>query len=153
MGSPVKEGAKERLLQYMLMVRDRMRLSQWDLAISDDRAEDHNGESTSLDIQPNIRLFFATVRIGSFFDNGDHLINNKDERRRAVVHELVHLHQAELMYWLEHGDWKLPLSPDHARTIEEKVLHELEIQAELAARLIAPQMPYGPEEWDEPSGQ
>jgi hypothetical protein len=145
----VKEGAAEKLLEYMLRLRDLMRLQAWDLEVN---ATDPAKDDAALDVTPNVRLHWATVRIGTFFDNGPQYVNNRDEKRRAVIHELVHLWQADLLYYIHEGDWKLPLAPDVARSIEERIDHELEIQAEMCARALAPFMPYGPEEWDDPSG-
>lgn len=144
MVSPVTGEAREALETYTLLIRDRMRLQQWDIHVTDEPADD----GASLDIKPNVRLMYARLRVGTFFDNSSLYVNNRDERRRAVVHEMFHLYQAPLLHWLQKGTWQTPLAPDQAQTIEDTVYHELEVQAEMAARLIAPTMPYGPEEWD-----
>lgn len=118
-----------------------MRLQAWDFEVVEQAAED----GAMLDIKPDPRTWWARVRVGSFFQHDGDIHNDPEEQRKAVVHELLHLPQADLLFWLEQGTWKLPLAPDTAQHIEEKVLAEIEKQTEFAARLIAPNMPLPPE--------
>lgn len=122
-------------------IRDRMRLQAWDIEVVEQPADD----GSALDIKPDSRIWWARVRVGSFFQNNDDIRNTPEEQRQTVVHELLHLTQADLLGWLERGQWKTPLSMASSGEMEERIVTEVEKFTDFAARLLAPQYPLPPE--------
>lgn len=129
----------------MYQIRDLLRLQAWDFEVVEQPAED----GTMLDVKPDPRTWWARVRVGSFFQTDNvEISNSPKEQRTAVVHELLHLVQADLMHWLQEGVWQKPLAPDLAETIRTRVMEETEKITEFSARLIAETVPLPPD-WPE----
>jgi len=112
-----------------------MRLQAWDVEVVDLAPDDTDAILT---IDPQPKRHYAPIRVGSFF------AERTLEQRQTVVHELAHLWHADLLWYMAMDTWRLPLAPDHARSIEERVHHELERHADAYARLLAPSMPMPP---------
>lgn len=129
---------RANLQAYLEKLRDLMRLQAWDIEVVQKPAD----AGSVLQITPDPRRHWAPVQVGTFFDV------DADEQRQTCVHEIVHLVQADLWWWLMNGDWRLPLAPDVAREIEERVRVGLEVQADFLARFIAPAIAGVPEDWD-----
>lgn len=129
-----------------------MRLQAWDISVIEGDAGEINNILT---IETQIIRWWATVRVGTFFEKPgptDRTIP-REERRQAAVHEMLHIHQAALFDWVRDGSWKQSLSASDALNIESRIKFELEVQTDAMARTLAQFMPYGPDEWDdEPSG-
>lgn len=123
------------LLAYCTLVRDRMRLQAWDLEVS---AESPDEDEVLLTISPNPARHFGRIRVGSFFEQ------DRREQRQTVVHELVHLIQADLWASLDSGPVSGALYRVGLTWVSETVRRELEVQADAVARLIAPTMPMPP---------
>jgi hypothetical protein len=111
-----------------------MRLQRWDLTISADPPE----ADSILDISPQPARHHARVRVGTFF------AESRQEQRQCAVHELVHLTQAELWWFVTSGTGQQALRPAGLDWVLERVVVELEQQADELARLIAPRMPLPP---------
>lgn len=123
------------------MLRDRLRLQAWDFEVVDKPAED----GAVLDVRPDPRRWWTSVRIGSFFSTDPDIVNGPHEQRQASIHELLHLPQADLLHWLHEGDWSKPLAPDVAEAIRSRVDDELEKLTDFYARALAPSMPMPPD--------
>lgn len=118
-----------------------MRHNAWDVEVVDHPAVDGAG----LDVKPDPRIWWARVRVGTYFDMGPDIVNSPEDQRQAAVHELLHLPQADLLRWLFEGDWSKPLAPDVAQAIRSRVEDEIEKVTDFYARLIAPALPLPPE--------
>lgn len=118
-----------------------MRLQAWNFGISDVAADDDE----NLSVLVQVRRHWASIRVGAFFDQ------DPDEQRTTVVHELIHVVQADMLDYFypdpgsPHGGWRGPMAPDMISTIEAKVQLETERQADFLARLLAPLLPMPPE--------
>lgn len=123
------------------MLRDAMRLQAWDFEVGEAQA----GARAALDITPDPGTWWASIRVGTFFDADPNLVNGPEEQRQVAIHELLHLPQADLLRWLEEGTWNKPLAPDVAESIRSRVVAELEKTTDFYARLIAPTLPLPPE--------
>lgn len=127
---------RRRALQaYLEQVRDLMRLQAWDIVVGD---QEPDGADSILEVKPQPKRHHASVRVGSFFSEP------QPEQRQTVVHELVHLVQGDLLWYLTEESWGLPLAPDQQRALQDRIHHELEVQADALARLLAPSMPMPP---------
>ena len=114
-----------------------MRLQAWDFEVVEADATD----DAVLDVHPDPRIWWARVRVGSFFTTDPNIVHGPEEQRKAAIHELLHLPQADLLRWIYEGDWDKPLAPDVAESIRARVVDELEKATDFYARLIAPFMP------------
>lgn len=129
-----------------MVLRDLLRLQAWDIEVVEFEAD---GEA-HLDIRPNPAVWWARVRIGSFFTDDPRIVNSPEEQRKSAVHELLHLPQGDLMSWLHDGDWAKPLAPDLAQAIRSRVVDEVEKCTDFYARALAPSLPLPPE-WPDAS--
>lgn len=126
---------RKALQAYLEQVRDLMRLQAWDLEVVDKAPDD---DDSILSITPQPKRHYASVRVGSFFTE------SALEQRQTVVHEVAHLIQGDLLWYVDEEPWVLTLAPDQARTMRERIHHELEVHADAYARLLAPYMPMPP---------
>lgn len=127
---------RRRALQaYLEQVRDLMRLQAWDLEVVDHAPEE---DDAILTITPQPKRHYASVRVGTFFTE------RELEQRQTATHEVVHLVQGDLLWWLDNDPWGLALAPDQRRVLQERIHYELEVQADALARVIAPTMPMPP---------
>jgi hypothetical protein len=140
---------RERLLEYLLVLRDELRLQAWDINVVEAPAPK---DDTALDVLPDPRLLWARVRIGSYFEpDGPKIVNNLREQRRIAIHEILHLPQANLLALIHDGDWKTMLAPDVADLVANRMMDELEQITETYARMLEPHLP--PPPWASVNGE
>lgn len=128
------------------MLRDALRLQAWDFEVVEGDADD----GAVLDVKPDPRIWWARVRVGSFFTTDPNIVHGPLEQRQAATHELLHLPQADLLRWVHEGDWVKPLAPDVADAIRSRVVDEIEKVTDFYARALAPSLPMPPE-WPDAS--
>lgn len=126
---------RRALLAYLIVLRDRLRLQAWDLSVSPHAPLKSD---TILTIAPHGARHWASVRVGTFFDEP------RIEQRQTAVHELVHLWQAELWEQVDDGAIHDALHASGQGWVLQFVHDQLEVQADAAARALAPSMPMPP---------
>jgi hypothetical protein len=133
---PLSVDRRRALVAYAEQLRDRLRLQAWDLDVSEEAPA---SGSSILEIVPHKARHSGSIRVGSFFDV------DRREQRYTVAHELVHLLQAELWEFFDDPQpWHDRVSADLVDDLKQKVMYELEVQADAVARWIAPSMPLPP---------
>lgn len=126
---------RRALAAYICAVRDAMRLHAWDITVLDEPAKEPN---SIIEVAPHGARHHGTMRLGSFFDE------NRSEQRQSIVHELVHLIQADLFEFFQDGAAHQVLRPAALEWIAERAFAEMEIHADATARLLAPHVPLPP---------
>lgn len=136
-----QEGADAReraLLAYTRQVASIMRLDAWDIGYGEGPPEE---AGTAMDMFAQPTRWWVRLRVADVF-----WTLPPEEQRHVVVHELVHVVQADLWYWFhEREEWRQPLAPALVALIEGRVREELENQADFLARVIARHVPPVPE--------
>jgi hypothetical protein len=136
----------EVLDAYIQTIRVAMGLTEWDIVVTDEPAEDP--EKTSLEILPQPVVHYARIRVGGFFNDSGNNHSGPNEQRTTVVHELLHLTHARLMEWFQQGILRNEMSPQSAHLVETLFQEELEVMADRTARMLSRYMPPVPE-WPE----
>jgi hypothetical protein len=129
--------------EYVNRVRLAMGLTEWEIQVTDEPADDP--EKTSLEILPQPTVHWARVRVGGFFNDGGNAKSGPEEQRITVVHELLHLTQARLMEWLQQGMLRNEMSPQSAHLVEALFQEEIEVMTDRTARMLARYMPPVPD--------
>lgn len=134
----VSRERKVMLEAYFEACSAALRLQAWEYHVLDDAPDNGNA---ILSCQANPMRWGVSVWIGSFFEEPPL------EQRQAVAHELVHVIQADLLWYATEGSWRNSHTFEVARLHEDRLKHELERQADFVARLIVhllPEMPVWP---------
>lgn len=132
---------KDQVVEYVTRLQDALGLASWDIAISDDPADEDDLISASI-----ARLGeWVTWRFNwkAFFDD------DPERQREAIVHELVHLHlqhtYADMLDSIERG-----MTNDAWQHMEPQLRRSYERTTDRLATVIAPK--YDLPAWPKESG-
>lgn len=132
---------RDALQTYLLEIALGLRLDAWDIEVIDDEPAEDSIHGTMLDITPQPLRWYASVRVGEYFDTR----YTSQEQRQVAVHEVLHLTQARTFEWLGQGILKEWMPMATGMLIENLLREDLEIQTDFIARLLAPSLPLPPE--------
>lgn len=134
----IRDDPRRPLLNdYLVTIRDAFRLQAWTVEVGDHPPEDA-GANLSVETQPDI--WWAPIYVSDAFWDG-----TPNEQRRDVVHEMVHVVEANMWHWINHGIWRLSIAPDVRHAVEELYRFEMEKVTFALAQLLESQMPLPPE--------
>lgn len=124
-----------RMRAYVAQLQPLMRLSHWDISVSEGPARD----TAEASIWHSKNCHIAVVY---FADK--HLAQSPQEQAVTVAHELLHLHLADLDYAAQEGIASLgPLSKPY---VEERYTVAMERAVDALSRVLAPFLPLPPSE-------
>lgn len=140
----VNEARRAALEIYFHRVAREMGLAEWEIYVTPTPPD----RECVLMVETRPVVAYARVFVGTFFDTTGEYRNSPSEQRTAVVHELIHVHQARLHGWLREGVLSSHMGVVTADMLAEFIREDLEIQADRLAKIISRYMPPVPE-WPE----
>lgn len=144
MTSIVDDPRRPKLDAYIRTLADGMRLGAWDIEVADREPEE---DDAVLSTDPDLSHHWAPIFVRV---NPTHKLTTvfwdetPSEQRHDLVHELIHIVQADMWLWVHDGSWRHQLSQREFALVEEVFRERMESATDFLARLIAPTLPLPP---------